>query len=88
MNGTSILPISQLRQHAADVIANVVSKQQPAIILQRSKPKVVIVDLTYFQALEDAALDNGDFREIERAKKEKRFPITTYLQKRWGKSAL
>ncbi len=88
MNGTSALPISELRQHAASVIAGVINNQQPAIIFQRSKPTAVLVDLISFQALEDAALDAGDSGEIERAKKEKRLPLSRYLKKRWGNSGL
>lgn len=86
MNGTPTLPISQLRQHAAAIIADVVAKQQPMVIVQRSQPTAVLVDVSYFQALEDAVLDATDAAEAEKAKKEKRAPLVNYLKKRWGRS--
>lgn len=88
MNSTPTLPISELRQHAAAIIDDVVSKQQPMVIIQRSQPRAVLVDVMYFQALEDAVLDATDATEAEKAKKEKRVPLVNYLKKRWGTSTV
>ena len=84
MNGTQTITISQLRQNAADAINSVIALQQPTIILQRSRPMAVIVDIAYFQALEEAVMDTTDAREAELAKTEKRIPLQSYIKKRWG----
>lgn len=88
MNGTQTISISQLRQNVAETIDEVVEKQQPAIILKRSQPKAVLVDIAYYQALEDAVLDLTDAKEADRAKKEPRTSFGSYLRKRWGKSSV
>lgn len=77
------MTISQLRQNATAAISSVVSSQTPAVIFQRSKPKAVLVDLEYFQALEDAVIDLTDALEAEKAKSEPRIPFDNYLKKRW-----
>ncbi len=88
MNGTSTLSISALRQRTAQAIASVVQKQEPAVILQRSRPTAVLVDVNYFRALEDAVLDLTDAQEAELAKKEGRRPFADYLKKRWGQTTI
>ena len=84
MNGTQTITISQLRQNAAAAINSVIAAQEPAIILQRSRPKAVLVDIAYFQALEEAVLDATDAREAQSAKSEERIPFQSYIKKRWG----
>lgn len=88
MNSTQSLSISQLRQNVAQSIDDVVEKQEPAIILIRSKPKAVLVDINYFQALEDAVLDLSDSKEAEKSKKESRTSFPSYIKKRWGKKVI
>ncbi|MBU1326530.1 type II toxin-antitoxin system Phd/YefM family antitoxin [Patescibacteria group bacterium] len=87
MNGTSTITISDLRQNAAAAVNAVSTSQKPTIILQRSRPKAVLVDINYFQSLEEAVLDLTDAREADRAKTEARTPFTGYVKKRWGKRA-
>lgn len=86
MNDT--ISISQLRQDATNIINQTVAKQRPTVILQRSKPKAVLVDYDYFQSLEQALLDAGDAAEAERAKQEKEPAISLedYIEKRFGGS--
>ena len=86
MNNTQSISISQLRQNATEAIETVVKTQSPTIIMQRSKPKAVLVDVSYFQALEDAVLDLTDSREAERAKKEEKRTFSSYINKRFQKS--
>jgi prevent-host-death family protein len=88
MNNTQTLSISQLRQKATQAISTAVDRQTPVIVLQRSRPRAILVDLAYFQALEEAVLDLTDAKEAERAKKEKREPLSSYLKRRWGKASL
>lgn len=52
--------------------------------MQRSKPKAVLVDYNYFQALEDAVVDRLDSQVAEKAKDETRVPLASYIKKRWG----
>lgn len=84
MNGTQTITISDLRQNAAAAVNAVVGSQSPTIIMQRSQPKAVLVDVDYYQALEEAVLDLTDSQEAERAKKEPRIPFSTYVKKRYG----
>ena len=84
MNSTQTLSISELRQHTAKAVKNVVATQKPTVIFQRSVPKAVLVEYEYYSALEEAVLDMRDSEEAERAKKEPRSSFDSYLQKRWG----
>jgi prevent-host-death family protein len=87
MNGTQTFSISDLRKNTASVINNVHDTQEPAVILQRSKPKAMIVDYEYYQALEESVLDLSDAREAEKAKKENTTSFDQYLVKRFGESS-
>lgn len=76
MNNTQTLSISQLRQNATRAIEKVLNDQMPIVILQRSRPKAILVDLGYYQALEEAVFDLTDSQEADKAKKEKRIPFS------------
>ncbi len=52
--------------------------------MQRSKPKVVLVDYDYFRGLEDAVIDRLDGQVAEKAKDEARVPLASYIKKRWS----
>lgn len=84
MNSTFTIPITQLKQNAAQVIDDVVNSGQSAVILQRSQPKAVIADFDYFNSLEAAVVDFLDVQEAEKAKKEPRISLKNYIKKRWG----
>lgn len=84
MNYTHAIPISKLRQQATQAIRQVVEKQMPMVILQRSTPRAVLVDLDYFQSLEEAVFDLTDAKEAEKAKGEKARSLSAYLKDRWG----
>ena len=88
MNNTITLSISELRQHVSKIVDAVSTRQEPAIILKRSQPKAVLVDIDYFQSLEEAVMDATDVKEAEKAKREKKRPFGLYLKKRWGKTRL
>ena len=85
MNSTTSLSISELRQNTAKVIDAVIKLQTPTVIMQRSQPKAVLVDIDYFNTLEEAVLDLSDSKEAEKAKNEEKIPFDKYLRKRWGK---
>jgi len=84
MNSTFTVPITQLKQNAAQIIDNVVNSGQSAVILQRSQPKAVIADFDYFNSLEAAVVDFLDAQEAEKAKKEPKISLQNYVKKRWG----
>ena len=84
MNSTQTLSVSDLRQKTKSVLKTVASKQQSFVILQRSKPKAVLVDVEYFKALEEMLLDCTDSKEAEKAKKEAKDPLDKYIKRRWG----
>lgn len=85
--GNNTISISQLRQDATNLINLAVSQQNPLIVMQRSKPKVVMVDYQYFQALEEAVMDLTDSQEAERAKLEPMVSFDKYFKKRFGAKA-
>ncbi len=76
--------ISELRQDATNLINLAVSSQNPLVVMQRSKPRAVLVDYLYFQSLEEAILDLTDATEAERAKKEPTTSFDKYYEKRFG----
>lgn len=84
MDGTATISISKLRENAAKVIDEVARKGEPLTILSRSEPKAVIAEFEYFKALEEAVLDLTDTQEAERAKKEPKTLLSSYIKKRWG----
>lgn len=84
MNSTFSIPITQLKQNAAQVIDDVVTSGQSAIIMQRSQPRVVIADFDYFNSLEAAVVDFLDAQEAEKSKKEPKISLKNYIKKRWG----
>jgi prevent-host-death family protein len=90
MNSTTNVSfsISQLRQGARSIVASVVNTQTPAVIVQRSKPKAVLVDYDYFQAVEEAVIDRLDAQAAEKAKGEERIPLAAYINKRWGTAVI
>lgn len=47
----SVKPISYLKAHAAEVIRDVVNSQQPLIITQRGKAKVVVQDVVSYEQI-------------------------------------
>ena len=84
MNSTDTISISKLRENAAKVIDEVAKKGESLTILSRSEPKAVIAEFGYFKALEEAVLDLTDTLEAERAKKESKTSLFSYIKKRWG----
>lgn len=78
------ISISQLRQDATNLIDIAIGRQEPLIVMQRSKPRAVLVDYHYFRALEEAILDLGDSREAEKAKTEPVSSFDKYLENRFG----
>lgn len=83
MNDTNTLPISKLRHQAKRAVDQVVATQEPLTILYRSRPKAVLVDVNYFNALEEAVVDMTDAKEAERAKSEETGSLDEYIAKRW-----
>jgi len=86
MNTTSQISISQLRQHAARLVRHVKDSQEPVVIMTRSKPSAVLVDVDYFSSLEEAVMDVTDSNEAERALKESKRPLSSYIHSRWKKA--
>jgi len=81
----NIISISDFRNKAADFISQAANLQKTFTIMQRSKPKAVLVNHDYYQALEQAVLDLTDTQEAQKAQKESTIKLNTYLKKRWGK---
>ncbi len=81
---SNTVSISELRQDATNLINLAVASQNPLVVMQRSKPRAVLVDYLYFQSLEEAILDFTDSSEAERAKKESRTSFDKYYEKRFG----
>lgn len=83
MNDTFMIPVTKLRQNAADVITQVLTTGTNAIVMQRSQPKVVIADYAYFMALQEDLMNLIDAQDAEIAKEEPTIKIEDYAQKRW-----
>jgi len=79
----NIISISDFRNKAADFISQAADLQKTFTIMQRSKPKAVLVNHDYYQALEQAVIDLTDAREADKAKKEPTIKFSSYLKKRW-----
>ena len=66
MNRLNTISISELKQHPARALNDVVVSQKPKIIVQRSTPKAVIMDIDYFNALQEAYEDYLDTLEFDK----------------------
>jgi len=78
----NIISISDFRNKAADFISQAADLQKTFTIMQRSKPKAVLVNHDYYQALEQAVIDLTDSRESrKKPKKETTIKLDTYLKK-------
>lgn len=73
--------ITDLKQKPASVIAKMRSSGTPVVIIQRSEPTAVLVDLEYYKALEEALEDLEDLKAIEERKKEPNIPLKEVAKK-------
>ena len=81
-----MLPVSDLRQHAAEVLRGIQQSKEPLVITQNGEAKVVIQDIeSYEQTQETIALLKilalGD-RQVEEGKIERAADVTSRLRKR------
>lgn len=73
--------ITDLKQKPASVIAKMRSSGTPVVIIQRSEPTAVLVDLEYYKALEEALEDLEDLKAIEERKKEPNISLKEVAKK-------
>ena len=77
--------ITDLRQDATKIIGGLELSGEPTYILQNSKARAVIVDVEYYEALQEALEDLMDVMESQEAMKEPgRITMEEYARKRWG----
>jgi|SRR3989344_445760 len=77
--------ITDLRQDATKVLNQVEDSQEPTYILQNSELKAVLLDVQYYEALQEALEDFMDGLESREAMKESgRMTMEEYARKRWG----
>ena len=55
------VPITELRQRVADVIADVATSDEPTVVLQRSRPAAYIVNPEHYER------DQAELRALRRA---------------------
>lgn len=87
MNDTFTIPVTTLKQDTASVISDVTTKGLSAVVMQRSRPKVVVADYDYFNALEETVVDLLDAIDAEKRKKDPTISLQEYAEKRWGKTS-
>ena len=78
----NLISISDFRSKAADFVGKAANLQQTFIIMQRSKPKAVLVNHDYFTSLEETVLDLLDSKEAKKATKEPTINFEDYLKNR------
>lgn len=59
--------VTDLRQNATNIINSVVTSQYPVYVIQSSKPKVVMLDASYYLALQEAIEDYEDILDSRKA---------------------
>lgn len=80
----NLISISDFRAKAADFVNKAANLQQTFTIMQRSKPKAVLVNHDYFNSLEETVFDLLDAKEAEKAKTEPTIKFDNYLKKRFS----
>ena len=67
--------ITDLKQNTSKIIGRVKTEGKSLIILQRSKAAAILVDLEYYDILEEALENVSDLKTIEDRKNEPRIPF-------------
>ena len=75
--------ITNLKQNTTGVLKKVKSSGNPVVVINRSEPAAVLLDLNHYRILEKALEDIEDLRAIEDRKNEKGIDFEKYLKKRF-----
>ncbi len=73
--------ITDLKQNTAQLIKTARFPGTPILVMQRSRPAVVLVDPGYYKILEEALEDLEDLRAIEERKNEPVVPSEKVARK-------
>ncbi len=59
--------VTDLRQDATNILNNILATQKPTFVIQNSKAKIVMLDASYYLALQEALEDYEDILDSRKA---------------------
>ncbi len=77
--GTNIMPISDLRRQASQVIKTLQEGSDVVYITQHGRPAAVLVDYEQYEAMLDQLEDLADLASLEAAMNEEERPYEEFL---------
>jgi prevent-host-death family protein len=88
MRASDVKPITYMKTHSAELIADVNKRRSPVVITQNGEPRAVVVDIESYERTQDALMMLKLIAQSEDARRKKRWlsqeQMEEELRKRFG----
>ena len=88
MRASDVKPITYMKTHSAELIADVNKRRSPVVITQNGEPRAVVVDIESYERTQDALMMLKLIAQSEDARRKKRWlsqeQMEEELRKRLG----
>jgi prevent-host-death family protein len=88
MRASDVKPITYMKTHSAELIADVNKRRSPVVITQNGEPRAVVMDVESYQRIQDALVLLKIIKQSEDARRNKRWmsqeQMAEELRKRFG----
>lgn len=88
MRASDVKPITYMKTHSAELIADVNKRRSPVVITQNGEPRAVVVDIESYERTQDALMMLKLIAQSEDARRKKRWlsqeQMGEELRKRFG----
>jgi prevent-host-death family protein len=88
MRASDVKPITYMKTHSAELIADVNKRRSPIVITQNGEPRAVVVDIETYERTQDALMLLKLIAQSEDARRKKRWlsqeQMEEELRKRFG----
>ena len=88
MRASDVKPITYMKTHAAELLADVNKRRSPVVITQNGEPRAVVIDIETYERTQDALLLLKLIAQSEDARRKKRWlsqeQMEEELRKRLG----
>jgi prevent-host-death family protein len=88
MRASDVKPITYMKTHSAELVADVNKRRSPVVITQNGEPRAVVVDIETYERTQDALMLLKLIAQSEDARRKKRWlsqeQMEEELRKRFG----
>jgi prevent-host-death family protein len=88
MRASDIKPITYMKTHSAELVADVNKRRSPIVITQNGEPRAVVMDIESYEKIQDALVLLKIIAQSEDARRRKRWlsqeQMKEELRKRFG----